>query len=1192
MSHLTVARRCLVIAAIGVLGLSAVASAQLASSLPFPLEDHELEVQTTSAGVAFVRTPDEFFQGLPEWPYEPKYVEIDGLRQGYVDEGPADGEVVLLLHGQPSWSYLYRKMIPVFVDAGYRVIAMDHLGMGRSDKPIDLDYYTYQGHVDRLYAFIVELDLWNITTFVQDWGSLIGLNVIGNHPERFARVAVGDGMLPVVPEGEVLFELPENPEQGANQFQLLLQMIPDQQPEFFDEDGELIGFMQGMSSADGSSYFGNWIYFSRDDEDFRASMVVEALTYFPLSDEEEAAYDAPFPARIAMGGPRSFPGLANTLGGATQSAWAGLLAFEKPFITIWASNDPGNLGSEELQQLLIDAIPGATGQAHTRLPQASHFLQDDQGDEIARRMIAFCEENPIEADETLELDTGTGDATLNTPALELSPNLCDDPANLELIKDSLMKGGGDGPSYGEVNLEQTMRMLQAPTEGPFYMVNLIEYREQAVYADGRATTLTGREADALYSPGEYLAAIGARQVFMGEVTQTTLGEEKWDRVAIVEYPCPLSSFAMAADPSFQARSEHKDAALESSIIMVTHVQPLDPVGALVVPYPATEDDPSFELVLVFRYHEEAQYDADLTEPSRSGQEAMGLYRSTVHDAERALGIYPKALLDVEGVQTGDGRDWDEVWIYHVPSQAAWDALLADPTAVAAQVHRDAALADAYELVVVPHLSVIPSIGGGMEPSEPTEAPAPDAAIKIEEPADEAIEAPEDVRLGYEILQIISPNEIITWLSMDITQAEFDAIDLPMGWFKNQPREGDPDSALFGSSPGAEDGVFVYEEHFGHEWRHVATIIEANVPLDDDELLRANRISKTHAVSFDAGSTLKVLISPDGMQYVRVSRDAGRVSDAPTLPDGWTLVDYPTPAPVTLQLPNITVNIRADNEDSFQGPVSLPIGEEDDEAEDPEAERPSEQSIRPADDTEGRLVEYYAAPSDPARASRRGLRYCEILLGYLTEDQVAVDVWGTQPVGPCDPDDLASIDLLAIQAEYDSPFAVINGPRLWIPDASLVSLPDEPSRIYGEIQTRLLASIELDVAEILASLGLPEEAAALLPMVAGTMDIAAAFAGVEPYEESAVQRTTVYEYWAGSEVYELVSPDGVVYVMQSVSNMIDPSLTLADLPTLGARLTLPDGWTYRARTLDTDLILVIFGEATTMTDDLGNAYQRR
>jgi haloalkane dehalogenase len=284
-------------------------------------------------------------------------------------------------------------MIPVFADAGFRVIAMDHLGMGRSDKPIDLDYYTYQRHVDRLYEFVVQLDLENITPFVQDWGSLIGLNVIGNHPERFARVVVGDGTLPLVEEGESLFPLPENPEKAASDFQKQIARIPAQQPEFYNEDGELRSLFRRSS---GANYFGNWIYFSRNDEDFRASMILEAMTYFPLTAEVKAAYDAPFPARIAMGGPRSFPGLVNQLGGATQSAWEGLAAYDKPFLTIWASNDPGNLGRPEVQQLLIDTIPGAADQPHTRLPKASHFLQDDQGGAIAALMVEFIRANPLE----------------------------------------------------------------------------------------------------------------------------------------------------------------------------------------------------------------------------------------------------------------------------------------------------------------------------------------------------------------------------------------------------------------------------------------------------------------------------------------------------------------------------------------------------------------------------------------------------------------------------------------------------------------------------------------------------------------------------------------------------------------------------------------------------------------------------
>ncbi|MFA9472746.1 MAG: alpha/beta fold hydrolase [Deltaproteobacteria bacterium] len=230
-------------------------------------------VRTTDEGVEFVRTPSGCFQDLPGFPHELKSVDIDGLRQGYVDEGPADAPVVLLLHGQPTWAFLYRKMIPVLVDAGHRAIAMDHLGMGYSDKPIDIADYSYLGHIDRLEKFI------------------------------------------------------------------------------------------------------------------------EALGLRDIPDEDEAAYDAPFPSRIYMAGPRVFPSLVNELGGANQDAWAGLTQFQKPFLTVWASNDPGNLGTCQTQDHLINNIPGADGLPHTRLPEASHFLQDDQGAEIARRIVELMESN-------------------------------------------------------------------------------------------------------------------------------------------------------------------------------------------------------------------------------------------------------------------------------------------------------------------------------------------------------------------------------------------------------------------------------------------------------------------------------------------------------------------------------------------------------------------------------------------------------------------------------------------------------------------------------------------------------------------------------------------------------------------------------------------------------------------------------
>ena len=347
-------------------------------------EGVEVEVLTTEAGVEYVRTPDACFENLPDWPYVPQYVEIDGLRQAYVDVGPSDAEeTILLLHGQPSWSYLYRKMIPVLEGAGHRVIAMDHVGMGRSDKPIDPDYYTYQGHVDRLEIFVQELRLDDakLTIFVQDWGSLVGLQVVGTHPDWFDRVVVGNGFLPTFEEGIDPFELPSFPLLTRQLFHRNITSIPEQQPEFYDDQGNLL--------EDGGDFFGLWIDYARNDKRFEASLILEAMTYFDLSEEELAAYDAPFPSRTFMGGPRAFPGLVNQLPGVTDTAWDELAEFEKPFLTIWGGNDPGNLGRPEVQQALLDHIPGTEGWDHVRLPEASHFLQDDQGEEIARRVNEF-----------------------------------------------------------------------------------------------------------------------------------------------------------------------------------------------------------------------------------------------------------------------------------------------------------------------------------------------------------------------------------------------------------------------------------------------------------------------------------------------------------------------------------------------------------------------------------------------------------------------------------------------------------------------------------------------------------------------------------------------------------------------------------------------------------------------------------
>ena len=177
------------------------------------------------------------------------------------------------------------------------------------------------------------------------------------------------------------------------------------------------------------------------------------------------------------------------------------------------------------------------------------------------------------------------------------------------------------------------------------------------------------------------------------------------------------------------------------------------------------------------------------------------------------------------------------------------------------------------------------------------------------------------RVGFEILEIQSPNSIRAWISPVITREEFDALELPEGWFKNQPRESEPDASRFHRSPGAAaEGEFLVEELFGFPWMHAATVTQSNIPLDEQGLLRGSAVAKFHEVTFNAGRTLAVLFSPEGEPYLRLNRDANRVSEEPSIPDSWRLVEYTTPDQLVIQLPEEVLVIRADNEDSFQGPV--------------------------------------------------------------------------------------------------------------------------------------------------------------------------------------------------------------------------------------------------------------------------------
>jgi len=296
-----------------------------------------------------VRTPDERFEGLPGYPFEPHYATtVDGLRMHYLDEGAPDADPVLLLHGEPTWSYLYRHMIPILVEAGHRVVVPDLIGFGKSDKPTRIEDYTYARHVAWLKDLVDQLDLRGITLFGQDWGSLAGLRLAAENEERFARIVIGNGVLP-------------------------------------DPD----------SARKAPAPFLLWRAFAKYSPWFRAGSIVGFGSGLKLTTGEKAAYDAPFPSVEHLAGARAFPllvpfGADDPSAVANRSAWRVLRSWDKPFLTLFSTGDP-ILGS--FDTFLQKRIPGTRGQAHARV-RGGHFLQEASGPTLARRMNDFIAATP------------------------------------------------------------------------------------------------------------------------------------------------------------------------------------------------------------------------------------------------------------------------------------------------------------------------------------------------------------------------------------------------------------------------------------------------------------------------------------------------------------------------------------------------------------------------------------------------------------------------------------------------------------------------------------------------------------------------------------------------------------------------------------------------------------------------------
>lgn len=324
-----------------------------------------------------LRTPDSQFENLPDYRFAPHYCEVtaqDGtpLRVHYVDEGPRDGEIILCLHGQPSWSYLYRKMIPILTKADYRVIAPDLIGFGRSDKPADTCDYTYPAHVDWMAQWLLALDLKDITLVCQDWGGLIGLRLVGLYPERFARLVVANTGLP----DSIMMSDDMSNMMGAIYPQLPVPSAEDVGQAF-------------QSGAPGAFLY--WIKYSAENPDFSVRDVFGLLSRIEDKDVLDG-YDAPFPDGRYLAGARKFPSLVPLLPQhkaereKNDAAWKVLEQFERPVLTAFSDDDPVTKGGEVRFQT---TVPGAKGVAHVTIHGGGHFLQELQPEAFSKAIIEF-----------------------------------------------------------------------------------------------------------------------------------------------------------------------------------------------------------------------------------------------------------------------------------------------------------------------------------------------------------------------------------------------------------------------------------------------------------------------------------------------------------------------------------------------------------------------------------------------------------------------------------------------------------------------------------------------------------------------------------------------------------------------------------------------------------------------------------
>ncbi len=314
-----------------------------------------------------LRTPDKAFDNLDGYPFAANYMHVDGLRLHYMDEGQQNENTIFLFHGQPSWSYLYRHMVPVLVEAGYRVIAPDLIGFGKSDKPMNPDTHTYANHVKWMHEFVQQLGIKHGAAFFQDWGGMIGLRVLAKEPEWLDRLVVANTAL-----GEM---------NALERF-----MVP--------KILKILAAMAGKASVDkfaDNMNYGNWAGYFRHSKKLEIGRILQTLTTRELSVAEMQAYDAPFPNAQYYAAPRKMPEIVASDLSAVNADWQKLKQWQHPVLTLFSDKDPF-LTDQGYDVKFQTNFSGAKNQPHKTVENASHFLQEDQPQQLSNTTINWLQQ--------------------------------------------------------------------------------------------------------------------------------------------------------------------------------------------------------------------------------------------------------------------------------------------------------------------------------------------------------------------------------------------------------------------------------------------------------------------------------------------------------------------------------------------------------------------------------------------------------------------------------------------------------------------------------------------------------------------------------------------------------------------------------------------------------------------------------